>query len=109
MSKLLGKIESVHFGFGGYQDAMIGLSLHFSGDGWGAYKFIGTWSIKRSEIAKWTESERVNTLGETVMQIADLLNQAKKKDVSELKGVPVECTFDDKNSLTEWRILKEVI
>ena len=37
-----------------------------------------------------------------------LLSEAKKSDVTELKGIPVEITFDE-NMLKEWRILKEVL
>ncbi len=33
--KKLGKIDSVTFGIGGYQSAMIGVFISISGNGWG--------------------------------------------------------------------------
>ena len=104
----LAKISKAKFGFGGYQDAMIGLSVSFSGDGWGTSDFKGAWAIKRSEGAKWTDHERISTLGETVMFLNDLLTQAKKNNVAELAGTPVEVTFDGMR-MTSWRVLTEVL
>ena len=33
--KFLGKIDSIRFGLGGYQDSMLGLHISFVGIGWG--------------------------------------------------------------------------
>ena len=42
IEKKLGKISNVRFGHGGYQDAMIGLSLTFEGQGsWGVSDWKG--------------------------------------------------------------------
>lgn len=110
--KELGKIQSVRFGHGGYQDAMIGLSLTFGGEGWGVGAFInGGWdaaTMKRSEHAKWTEAERTAQQAELVVKISELLKAAKVNDVSKLLNIPVECTFDG-NMLKDWRILTEVL
>lgn len=106
--KQLGRISSARFGFGGYQDAMIGLSLTFEGEGWGVSHFDGGWGISRSEHCKWTEEDRIKSLGETVMNLKNTLTEAKVQDVSDLIGAPVEVQFDG-NTLQTWRILKEVL
>ena len=43
VEKLLGKIASIHFGLGGYQDVQLGLSISLEGKNWGADTFIGIW------------------------------------------------------------------
>jgi hypothetical protein len=106
--KELGKISSVRFGFGGYDDAQIGLSLSFSMKGSGVNTFLGTWSGTRSDRCKWTEEERFKTLGETVLQIGEWLGKIHGKDVHDLVGTPVELTFDG-NMLKDWRLLEEVL
>jgi hypothetical protein len=108
--KELGKIRVARFGFGGYQDAMIGITFDFGSekDGWGVGDFSGFWSLPRSKDAKWSETDRLKSLGETVMFIAKLLEQAKVDDVDKLVGKPVECTFDGM-TLKSWRLLTEVI
>lgn len=107
-NKMLGKISSVRFGYGGYQDAQFGLSLQFSGDGWGCGTFRGAWGGKRSSSAKWTEEDRIKSWGEMVQYIEQLLSDSNKKELSELKGVPVEVSFVG-NTFESFRILKEVI
>ena len=63
MRKELGKISGVSFGWGGYQDACLGLSLSFSMKGSGVNTFIGDWGIEHSEYCKWSEEDRVRKLG----------------------------------------------
>jgi hypothetical protein len=105
----LGKIQSVEFGFGGYQDAQVGISFTLSGRGWGVTDFWGYWSMERSEYAKWTEDDRTQYFGRMVLRIAKLLEDAKKQNLTELKGSPVEITFDAPfGKLISWRILTEV-
>ena len=87
---------------------MIGLSLQFSGESWGCGHFDGQWAIKPSDHAKWTDDERVRGLGETVMRLKEILEQAKVRHVEELVGIPVECTFEGM-TLTNWRVLMEVL
>jgi hypothetical protein len=106
--KELGKISSARFGWGGYQDAMLGLSLTFTMKGAGVNTFVGAWGIDRSEYAKWTEADRLTQLGEAVMKLGKMLSTAHKTDVSELVGVPVELSFDG-NLLKDWRLLDEVL
>jgi len=102
------KISRAEFGYGGYQDAMVGVDFTFSSPGCGCGDFWGTWAIERSEHAKWTEQSRIDTLGGVVMRLAKILDQAKKRHVGELVGVPVEVTFEG-NALKSWRVLTEVI
>lgn len=105
--KELGKIQSVSFGYGGYQEAQFGVSFILGGAGWGVGDFWGTWA-EWSKPCKWTQEDQKDTFGETVVKIRDLLKQAKKQELHQLKGVPVEVTFNN-NTLVSWRILKEVI
>lgn len=106
----LGKIEAVHFGYGGYQDAMIGVRFSLGGDGWGTNDFWGCWSFERSELAIWTEAERLEKFGEIVMRINALLKTAKVNSLDELKNKPIEAVFDSPiGKLLSWRILTEVL
>lgn len=111
MEKKLGKIKSVRFGHGGYNDACLGLSVSLGGDGWGVGDFKGTWDaemIKHSEDTKWTEEDRTKGYDETMRLLSKLLKEAKVDSVDKLKDIPVEVTFDGM-LLHEWRILTEVI
>ena len=110
MEKKIGKIIKARFGFGGYQGAMIGVSFELGSDkeNWGVGDFKGYWSLERSNGAKWTEQDRITSLGETVMYVAKLLEDAKVSDISKLEGKPVECTFDCMK-LKSWRLLTEAI
>ncbi len=104
----IGKIKSIYFGHGGYQDAMIGVTFDLGGKSWGVGDFWGYWSTKRSENCQWTEADRVKNLGEVVMKLSKLLQEAKVSDLNELQDVPVEVTFNN-NSLVSWRLLTEVL
>lgn len=104
----LGKIQNCKFGFGGYQDAQIGIEFTLGGNGWGVGDFWGHWAMEPSSAASWTADSRNKFLGETVMKIKSLLKDAKVQSVDKLVGVPVECSFDG-NSLVSWRVLKEVL
>lgn len=113
-TKKIGKILSVSFGFGGYQDAMLGLSVEMGsengGGNWSVNDFRGGWGphIVPNEITKWTESGRSERYATVVRFIGDLLTQAKKNKLSDLKGVPVEVELNS-NTLKSWRILTEAI
>jgi len=104
----LGKISYIALGYGGYQDAMIGLTVCLEGKGWGTNDFIGTWAGKRSEGAKWTEQDRDTTFAGIINKVETLLKQTKVQSLERLNGKPVECTFDDQR-LVSWRILEEVL
>ncbi len=109
METELGKIKTVHVGIGGYQDAQLGYSFTLGGKGWGVQTiFKGHWAFKRTEHAKWSEEDRVKALGETYLELGQLLKDAGVNDVSELIGKPVEVTFDG-TVLDSWRILTEVL
>jgi hypothetical protein len=111
MEKRLGKIESVKFGLGGYQDSQLGLSVTLGNGGWGVGDFNGNWDaerIKWSEHCKWTEEDRDKGYSETMRYLSKLLNAAKVDSVDKLKGIPVEVTLED-NTLKEWRVLTEVL
>jgi len=106
--KELGKISQVGFGWGGYQDAQLGLSLTFTMKSSGVNTFVGAWGIERSERSEWSEEERLRLLGETVMKLGAMLTASHRTDVTQLVGVPVELTFDG-NLLKDWRLLEEVL
>lgn len=109
METQLAKIERCEFGRGGYQEAEFRLSLNFSGKSWGICTFIsGGWSGKRSEYSKWTEDDRVRSMGAMCMKIDALLTEAKVDNVSKLKGLPVEITTVN-SMFHSFRILTEVL
>lgn len=110
MNKSIGKIRSIQFGLGGYQDAMIGFTVDLGSDKecWGVGDFKGAWASKRSDSCKWTEEDRMAELGKACMWINGLLNDAKVESLDDLCGKPVEVTFEN-NTLKSWRILTEVI
>lgn len=107
--KELGKIQKVHFGLGGYQEAQVGLWLQLGGEGWGACSGkCGGWSFPPDTYAKWTLEDQTKTYATMVRDILDLLKQAKVDDVAHLIGIPVECTFEGMQ-LKSFRILTEVL
>ena len=107
--KRIGKIHSISFGMGGYDDAMIGVSVTLSGDGWACGDFRGTWAVRPAS-AKWTEESQKMFLGGAVLWLRDLLNESKKKNLADLLHVPIEATFEGPNGkLISWRILTEVL
>jgi len=110
MEVKLGKIKDISFGYGGYQDAMFGLSITLSGVGWGVGDFKGVWSldITVSEYTEWTEEDRDKDFARVCRFTNRLLQEAKKRTIDELKNIPVEVTFDG-NTLKSWRILTEII
>lgn len=107
-SKELGKIQSVKFGIGGYDDCMIGLTIGLGGQGWGTSDFWGYWNTKVEERCKWSDGDRYEELGKMVMHINTILREAKCHDIKDLEGKPVEVCFED-SALKSWRILTEVL
>lgn len=105
--KELGKITSLVVGYGGYDDAMIGISIGLGGDHWGCADWRGTWA-HRPEYAEWAEETQIKHWGEAMKWLRDLMDDAKVKSSNRLVGVPVEVTFVA-NKLYSWRILKEVL
>lgn len=110
--KQIGKIKHAAFGIGGYQDAQIGFSVTLGSDVdcWGCGDFWGVWKGERSIHAKWTEESRITDAGLVTMRVAKLLAEAKKSNVADLVGVPIEASFyAEDQRLASWRILTEVI
>lgn len=105
-NKWLGKIVNARFGFGGYDDTMIGFGVVLEG-GYGVSDFVGTWAT-RSDRAQWSFEDQRNHFADAVVRLRDVLTAAKKRDVHELIGVPVEVTCSG-GKLESWRVLTEVI
>ncbi len=111
MKNKLGKIESVFFGLGGYQDSMIGLHTTFISDNYCVKDIRCAWdseSVKWSDTCKWTEHDRDKQYSELLRYISKLLSDAKVNSIDKLKGIPVKLTFEG-NTLKEWRVLTEVL
>ena len=111
MEKRLGKIENIKFGHGGYQDSQLGIGFTLTGNSWGVEDGRWEWDAYRiecTEHCKWTEKNRSSNYDEIMRYISKLLNEAKVNNITELKGVPIEVTFDG-NLLIKWRILTEVL
>jgi hypothetical protein len=111
MEKKLGKIQSVRFGHGGYQDVCIGITVSLGDGSWGVSDFKGAWDpelVTTSEYTKWTEKDRTKSIDESIRFVSKLLKEAKVDSVDKLKNIPVEVIFDG-NLLKEWRILTEVL
>jgi len=111
LRKELGKIASVSFGHCGYQECMLGIQVTLEGKGWGVGDSKGGWDaeiIKHDKHCQWTEADREKDYVAVMRYVSKLLKEAKVHEVSKLKGIPVEVTFDG-NCLKEWRILEEVL
>ena len=95
---------------GGYKDAQFGIWFQLGNDGWGVGDGKGVWCGNPSEHAKWTLADKHKIMGEIMQYIEDLMADAKVSNVNDLKGIPVEITFDSPyGKMLSWRILKEVI
>ena len=104
----LGKINNIRFGFGGYDDAMFGVSFELDGAGWGVNDFWGQWTSDPSPHAQWTKEDRMKDRSEMIDRLIELFNKAKVNNIDKLVGKPIEITFKD-NWLKSWRILEEVL
>jgi hypothetical protein len=108
IEKNLGRIRGIHFGMGGYDDAMFGLTISLGDDSSFVTDFRGTWAFSPSESTKWTLEDQTELWGVMCRWIVSLLQDSKKKNLLDLVGTPVEITLEN-NRLLSWRILKEVI
>lgn len=104
----LGKIRSVRFGYGGYQDAMFGVSFDLGGKSWGVGDFWGTWADDPDKGCKWTKEDQSKIFAETTRKLRNLMQKADKQEITKLVGVPVEVVFDGQK-LKSWRVLEEVV
>ena len=110
--KQLGKIQKVMVGIAGYQDCMLGVGFVLGGEGWGVHTgWTGSWCpgmVDPSEHAKWTEEDRSKNFDAAMRLLGETLRKAKKTDVSQLEGVPIEAEFDGQ-TLVSWCVLEEVL
>ena len=102
----LGKIEKLSFGFQRDYPFLLGLELTLSGRAWG----VGTsYMVNTSPDCKWdSDDARLQAYYSVMRDIGDLLKEAKKDNITQLVGVPIEATFDG-NRLVNWRVLTEVL
>lgn len=109
MTEQLGKIISVKYGSGGYDDACHGLTVELAiGDGGSRVgDFKGNWTNYPTH-AKYTLEEWKQSHLEATLWIMELMKQAKVNDVTKLAGKPVAITLEH-NTLKSWRILTEVL
>ncbi len=108
--KTVGKIARAWFGAGGYQEAQLGWSFVFTGDGWGSGDFWGHWNSPPRSGSEWTEESRQNSLGKDAIRVSQILRDAKVNDFHDLIGKPIEVTFEYQGGrLESWRILTEVL
>jgi hypothetical protein len=102
MNKELGKIEKCFIGFGGYQDAMFGMTFILTTNQGSIQDFINSGFV---------DSKKINTSDikvKLVDSMIQLLSEAKVNYFNELINKPVELTLDQ-NKLVSWRILTEVL
>lgn len=105
----LGKISRVKFGYGGYQESMLGLDLEFSGNNWSCGTFEGFWRPSGwTEGTRWTKNDLSSSFTRLINSIDSYLTDAKVMSVDKLLNIPVEVTIDG-GVLKSWRILKEVL
>lgn len=64
----VGKISSIKFGFGGYQDAMFGVSFQFSSQGIGVGTFWGMWPFAPDKGAKWTVEDQQKQFAKVILE-----------------------------------------
>lgn len=108
-TKEIGVIEKASFGLGGYQDAMLGLTLVFSFKGSGVVSFTGGgWARSPDSSCSWTIEDRAEQRDKMCDVVLEALKKAKVGEIADLKGKPVEATFEGM-CLKSWRILEEAI
>lgn len=110
--KELARIQSVRFGFGGYQGAMFGASFTLGGRGWGVGDFWGAWApgvVDPDDHCKWTEADRIAQLADLCGRLSRLMKEAGVEDIGGLANKPIEVTFKNHNTLDSWRLLTEVL
>lgn len=97
--KILGKIESIHFG--NHSDyPWFGLVITFSGPGWGVTSGIKYYIN--------LDKDHKDDALELLYFIKGLLANAKVHDIYDLIGKPVEVELDH-NAFKDFRILEEVL
>lgn len=110
----LGKIKSVKFGLIGYQECQLGFAFDLT---FGESMSLGTidqwcnWApglVDPSDTAQWTEQSRNEGFTNILHEMSFLLQRAGKKELSELRNVPIEVRLNGLE-MVSWRILTEVL
>ena len=74
-------------------EVMIGATFWLGGESWGVQDFRGFWGGDRSATTQWTEEDRIAALGNMVLGLRTILQEAKKQTIADLAGMPIEATF----------------
>jgi len=106
--KSIGKISAVSFGFGGYQDVQFGITLSVDTEIGCANTGRWMWVNEPDKHTKWSTEDQSREYANIMRYVIKLMKDAKVSTVQELKGKPIEATWEG-NWLTEIRILTEVI
>lgn len=106
MKEEIGKIKSVRYGMGGYQDACFGFSFELGGKAWGVSDFWGTWARKPDKHTKWTVADQDREFLSSSRKVLSLLQRSGRPSIDRLVGVPVRCVFDG-NTLKSWDIIED--
>ncbi len=108
MNKSIGEITHVSFGFGGYQDVQFGITVSVNTEKGCATTGRWMWAKKPDKYTKWTIADQDKAYSEIMRYIIKLMEDAKVTNVEDLKGKPIEATWDG-NWLHSMRILTEVV
>ena len=106
--KELASIQEIEIGYGGYQSAMMGISIQLGGPNCGVGDFKGCWAEDPDKHSRWSKSDQDKSWADMIRWLRDTMEEAKVSSMDGLKGKPVEITFEG-NTLKSWRILREVI
>lgn len=109
--KELGKIEKAELVTnGGYGDGMFGIRFELRSGGTGVGDFWGYWGthVQPGNNSKWTEENRASSRSDVFLRLETVMRNANVKNFNELKGVPIEITYQG-NMLKSWRVLTEVV
>lgn len=107
---MLGRISAISFGYGGYQGAQFGASvtLSLNGGGIGTSDFRGAFPPDDKHDEPSVADSKRAAIADSAKWLLSLLDAAKKRDINQLVGVPIEATFDQMR-LQSWRVLTEVL
>lgn len=108
MSKSIGKITHVEFGFGGYQDVQFGITISVNTIDGCATTGKWMWVNEPDKHTKWTVDDQNKMYAEIMRYVIQLMQDAKVSRVEALRGKPIEATWNG-NMLQEIRILTEVV
>lgn len=110
--KILGQLTAARYGFD--SDGRFGLQITLRmADGLSAQTFHGTPRIElydgeRRYLADLSSDDYVTALAEHQIWLIDTMFRAKKRQVEQLAGTPIEVVVDDR-MVKSWRVLTEVL